>query len=509
LNTSTDEQPTESDEKRGLIYARVSTEEQKRMGYSIASQLRCCLAKMMADHVDQVHEPIIESESGLTTKRDGLEMVFDLARQRLIDYLYTYALDRLGRNVAEGPYVLYRLRQLGVVVRTPNHEYDTDDPMQCVLAMLEFYPGHVESLKIGERTARGKVEKFLQGKSVGPIPFGYVRNAQGELEKVPEEVEVVRSVFKEYCGTGSLKQTLSIINSKYSSKYGSFSFDRIRRIVTNPIYVGRPRWGKHERYAPQLAMIDQDPFSKAQLLIDKNNRRKPCSRTGRNPRSVLDELTAQFDTGRITRFVPLLKPHCPHCRETQMHKNGRKVSKSGYILQNYRCSLCGRELTIPSERELDRLLAAWGCPRCGCTELDATLDPDGKDGWREFICRRCRLSFAVSAAGCDKIVVANERDTSNRNWSLAASREIVGIRRRSLNEGTMALQRASHIVHMLATLRLSLERSAFDYLKELKLETISESILRRLTEKALPGGIITKELLVELLSPRESRIGAH
>ena len=499
--------------KKGVIVARVSTEEQKRSGFSIPSQIKSCSLKMAADGVEPVHEPIMESESGLTTERDAIATLFDLARQGL-DYVYVYALDRLARNVAEGPYVLYRLRQMGVIVRTPTREYDLSDPMQCVLAMLEFYAAQTESMKIGERTRRGKAEKFLSGKWVGPIPFGYVENAAGELEKVPEQVEVVRAIFEEYCRTASVKETLIIINSRYSSKHGSFSFDRIRRILSNPIYVGRARWAKHELPAPQHAMTRPDLFEKAQLLIEKNNRRKLCATPGRNPKHLLDDLNTQFDTGTITRFLRQFRPHCPR-DNAEMHSNGTKPSKTvNCRLPNFRCSVCGYERTIPSERELQTMLGALSCPRCRSTELNKTIEPDGPNDLSEYICSRCGTSFAIRTTEPNGTVVKSQEGTVDKNklpqhageaaGSPATPRQMTDIARQRSNEATVTLERARQILHSLVTSGFNLEPPAFQYLKQLDevtLETINDLILTKTKEKTLHGGLVTKQLLVELLSP--------
>jgi DNA invertase Pin-like site-specific DNA recombinase len=499
--------------KRGVIVARVSTEEQKRSGFSIPSQIKSCSLKIAADGVEPVHEPIMESESGLTTERDAIATLFDLARQGL-DYVYVHTLDRLARNVAEGPYVLYRLRQMGVIVRTPTREYDLSDPMQCVLAMLEFYAAQTESMKIGERTTRGKAEKFLSGKWVGPIPFGYVENAAGELGKIPEQVEVVRAIFEEYCRTASVKETLSIVNSRYSSKHGSFSFDRIRRILSNPIYVGRARWAKHELSTPQYAVIRSDLFEKAQALIEKNNRRKLCANRGRNPKHLLDDLSTQFDTGTVTRFLRLFRPHCPR-DNAEMHSNGTKPSKTvDCRLPNFLCGVCGYERTIPSERELETMLAALSCPRCRCTELNTTIEPDGPDDLSEYVCSRCGISFTIRATGSNGIMVKSQEGTVGKNkspqhageaaGSLASPRQMVDVGRGRSNEATGTLERARQILYKLVTSGFNLDPSAFQYLKdmsEVTLETISDSILMKMKEKTLPGGLITKQLLVELLSP--------
>jgi len=170
--------------KRGVIYARVSTEEQRREGYSIPSQIKALREKMRIDNVVEVHEPIIDSDSGKDFERKGLKEIWELVHVKLIDCVYVYDLDRLGRHVAEMPYLMWTLKENGVIVSDINQEYNFVDPMQFVFATMICARAHSESDHIGERTQRGKNEKFAQGKWVGPVPFGCRKNAKEELEKI-------------------------------------------------------------------------------------------------------------------------------------------------------------------------------------------------------------------------------------------------------------------------------------------------------------------------------------
>jgi site-specific DNA recombinase len=210
--------------KRGVIYARVSSEEQDKKGYSLPSQNRYLKERMKADGVVPVREPIIDVETGRTSEREGLKLLWSLARSGAIDYVYVYDQDRLGRHVAETPYLMWKLKEeTGVVVRTMTREYNFADPIDFVFAVLESYAGHVESDKIGERTQRGKTEKFLSGKWIGPVPFGYRKNADSELEKVSELERIVCEIFKTYEMRRDLRRTTNDVNLRYAETIGKLS----------------------------------------------------------------------------------------------------------------------------------------------------------------------------------------------------------------------------------------------------------------------------------------------
>lgn len=200
--------------KRAVIYARVSKEEQQKRGYSLQSQVRILKEQIESDGVEEVHPPITEAESGRDFGRKGIGKIIELAEGGYIDFVYVYRLDRLGRNVAETPYFMYKLNELGVTIRTPEHEYKLKNPVDFVLVVIENLPPDMESRSIGERTQRGKVEKFRQGKWVGPIPFGY-KKVDDRLEKVPELEHVVKKIFQTFIELGDVKATTAKINERF------------------------------------------------------------------------------------------------------------------------------------------------------------------------------------------------------------------------------------------------------------------------------------------------------
>jgi DNA invertase Pin-like site-specific DNA recombinase len=478
--------------KRAVIYARVSTEEQRRAGFSIPSQIRLLEEKMKADGVVVAREPIVDVETGTTSEREGLKQLWELAKSGGIDLAYTFALDRLGRHIVETPYLMYKLKEeTGVIFRTMDREYNFTDPMDFLLLVIQSYPGHVESRKIGERTQRGKVQKFLSGKWVGPVPFAYRRSTSGELEKVGELEPIVRKVFQTYTEKRDAKEVTRVINALYSKIIEKFTVDQMRRILTNPVYVGRPRYGKTEISAPQLSMIPADLFENVHLLLEKKTQ-KSKTKKERKPKSFLDNLTSHCDTGSLTFFLKQFKPHCPQCG-TEMQGNGSKPSHviEGARLPNFRCK-CGYQRTIPHDAELEHLLTALSCPHCRYLEFDVTST---LDGFNEYVCRRCDFSFMLRPERSPQRILANGN-----------SKHIPGqdnLANRNSEQDTRSPESLHRLIKRLAIPGFNLAPSAFEHLKQvnaLDVETIGDSILVNLKGRTIPCGVITKQLLMEALS---------
>jgi len=378
-----------SNKKRGVIYARVSTEEQRKSGHSLPSQIALLEEKMKKDGVEAVHPPITDVDSGRNFEREGLKELLKLAESRSIDYLYVYDLDRLGRNVVETPYLMYKLKEMSVIVRTIDGEYNFENPYDYLKAIIVSLPGDVESRKLGERTQRGKSEKFKRGKWVGPVPFGYIKNAEGALEKLAELESIIIDIFQTYRMTRDIKKTAQIINDKYLNKIGKISTNQVKTIFTNPIYDGRPRYGKTQIRMETLAIVAPELYDEAQSIME-SKAKKHRVKERRKPQSILDDLVSEYGMDYVMRTLKLLWPHCPKC-ETHMVGNGSKFVR-GLRLPNFRCNNCGYQRTIPLITELRQFLRnLTRCPKCGVVEdfvKTGTLD-----GSVEYTCRRCGTSF--------------------------------------------------------------------------------------------------------------------
>jgi DNA invertase Pin-like site-specific DNA recombinase len=404
--------PTAGDnrEKRGVIYVRVSKDEQQKEGYSIPSQLRILKELMDKDGVEEVHPPIIEAESGRGFDRKGIEELIRLAESREIDVVYIYRLDRLGRVVAETPFFMYKLNELGVAIRSPQRWYKLENPMDFLWTVFESAQADMESRNIGERTQRGKVEKFLHGKWVGHGKFGYSKVGE-VLIKNPEMGPAVRGIFETYRGLGDVKTTTSSYNTLFAERFGNLSVSQVRRVLSDSIYIGKPRYGKASFDAPQLAMVPLDLFEAVQkMLNDKASKRMP--KQPEKAKSIWDKWAKKLGADYVANVLnDVLTPICPKCRKINTDKGYDVIT--GPIMRDYSSKIvdgvrlprficpeptCRHQRTVPLGSQLKCFEGAslLICPNCKCWAVENFDVRPMVDGLYEYTCMDCGFWFRTS-----------------------------------------------------------------------------------------------------------------
>jgi len=85
--------------KTAVVYCRVSTEDQEREGTSLVSQKEACLHKAIELGYEVPEQLVVmETYSGLSIDRPKLNEVKQWAREKEIDAVVSYTLDRLTRD---------------------------------------------------------------------------------------------------------------------------------------------------------------------------------------------------------------------------------------------------------------------------------------------------------------------------------------------------------------------------------------------------------------------------
>src|ERR671921_389698 len=107
--------------KRAILYARVSTDEQARSGYSLAQQfeaLRGYAAREGYEVLEEVQDP---GQSGASLERPGMDRVRDLVATGDVSVVLAQDRDRFSREPA---YTYLLRREVGgerCGLRRPNH----------------------------------------------------------------------------------------------------------------------------------------------------------------------------------------------------------------------------------------------------------------------------------------------------------------------------------------------------------------------------------------------------
>src|SRR5215212_2401927 len=235
--------------KRAILYARVSTEEQAKAGYSIPDQLRELRAHAAREGYRVVEEAIDDGHSGGDPHRPGLRRVMELAENGAIDVVVAKKRNRLFRSRLHRLLWDQDLGEFGVkLVALDDTGNRFGDAMQDEFAEWERE-------EIARRTQDGLLEKCRSGLVIKRKRSAYgFRPSEGgnALEVSDPEMEVVRRIFRsvaEGVSVRSVRISLERDGILAPSGIGRWNHTTIRNIIRSEIYAPHLRGGRGARGA--------------------------------------------------------------------------------------------------------------------------------------------------------------------------------------------------------------------------------------------------------------------
>src|SRR5918999_3198551 len=151
--------------KRAILYARVSTDEQARSGYSLAQQLEALREYAAREGYEVLEEVVDPGQSGASLERPGMDRVRDLVAAGEVSMVVAQDRDRFAREPAYHYLLKREFEDQGCKLRALNdHGGDTPEGelTDGILDQLAKY----ERAKIAERSRRGKLRKAREGKVI-------------------------------------------------------------------------------------------------------------------------------------------------------------------------------------------------------------------------------------------------------------------------------------------------------------------------------------------------------
>src|SRR5919106_5420917 len=223
--------------KKAILYARVSTDEQAKAGYSIPEQLRELRVHAAREGYRVVEEAVDDGHSDADPHRPGLRRVIKLAESGAIDIVLAKKRNRLFRSR------LYRLLwdqdlgELGVsLIALDDTGNRFGDAMQDEFAEWERE-------EIAKRTQDGLLEKCRNGLIIKRkrAAYGYQASEDGNALEVSEpEMEVVRRIFRsvaEGVSVRSVRISLERDGILAPSGIGRWNHTTIRNIISSELYA--------------------------------------------------------------------------------------------------------------------------------------------------------------------------------------------------------------------------------------------------------------------------------
>src|SRR5918997_1502296 len=237
--------------KRAILYARVSTDEQAKSGYSLAQQieaLREYAAREGYEVLEEVQDP---GQSGASLERPGMDRVRDLVAAGGVSVMLAQDRDRIAREPAYHYLLRREFEEHGTKIRALNDRGDDTPEGELTDGILDQL-GKYERAKIAERSRRGKLRKAREGKVMAGhrVKYGFKLNATRDGLLVDEgKMLNVRRIFR-MVGTEGHSMNTVYKTLEREQLYGIWWYNRLRvrtRQVSEPSENGR-RYRREARF---------------------------------------------------------------------------------------------------------------------------------------------------------------------------------------------------------------------------------------------------------------------
>lgn len=250
--------------KRAAVYVRVSTDEQKEHGYSLASQVEACTtyAKQLGFDVVGIIQDDVSGMIDISQRPGGGELQKMIARHE-VDAVVIYDIDRLSRDLIN---LLVAVKTwLACGLELYSRDVGRIESYIDILLVFKGLQGGTEHKKIIERTNRGRWRKASEGKAVGSgtPPYGYTY-CDGELTPKEPEAGVVRMIYKLYVEGDKTGRHLGVCDiarrlteagiptpseskgwkAKRKRRAGQWDLTSVYTILKTETYCGVLRYGK-------------------------------------------------------------------------------------------------------------------------------------------------------------------------------------------------------------------------------------------------------------------------
>ena len=160
--------------KKAVIYCRVSSKEQVEEGNSLVTQERLCREYAKRNNYTAEKIFIELGESAKTAERTELKKLlsFCTAKKNAIEAVIVYKIDRLSRNIADYSQIRFNLRRFNVEIKSTTEHFE-DNPagrfMENIIANVAQFDNEVRA----ERALNGLKEAVREGRYVWLSPMGY------------------------------------------------------------------------------------------------------------------------------------------------------------------------------------------------------------------------------------------------------------------------------------------------------------------------------------------------
>ena len=263
---------------RAAVYARVSTEDQAREGFSIPAQLKRLHAYCKAKGWTVADEFVDDGYSGRTIDRPAYQRMME--RKDDWDVLLVLKMDRIHRNSQNFAAMMDSLNAWKKQFNSMQEKFDTTTAMGRFVMDTIQRIAQLETEQIGERVKVGMMQKAksASGYLGSGIPFGY-DIVDGQLVAREAEAEVVGFIYRSYMCGRSLAEIAQALNERGTptKKGKEWRKQTVSKILRNPLYAGYVVWDDIVFSLGHAAIVTPERFNIVQGMMETRRRDPGCA----------------------------------------------------------------------------------------------------------------------------------------------------------------------------------------------------------------------------------------
>ena len=313
--------------KNVIIYTRVSTDDQAKVGYSLAHQ-KCVLERYCKFHKLHILKHYQDDYSAKDFERPEFNALLNYCKsnKRIVDSLLFTRWDRFSRNTTESYNMLRTFDNLGVGISCVEQPLDLTQPDSKLMLAIYLSSSEIENDKNSIRTKEGMRRAMREGYWVGHPPRGYSR-MKTENNKPTliqnEDASIIKKIFTDF---SSGLYSAEALRKKYYKRI-KIQKQSFLNLLRGHVYTGQiliKEWRKEEEEIVEAVhepIINKNIFEKVQKLLNKNKKIKIVKE---HPDFILrqhlicnqcgNKLTGSFSTSRSKDKYPYY--HCQRgCKE--------------------------------------------------------------------------------------------------------------------------------------------------------------------------------------------------
>jgi site-specific DNA recombinase len=265
-----------------ILYARVSSKEQEKEGYSIPAQLRLLKEYAQKNSLTIVKE-FIDIETAKQAGRANFgEMIRFLEKNPAVKIILVEKTDRLYRNFKDYVTIDDLDLEIHLVKEGEVLSKDSKSHQKFIHGIkVLMAKNYIDNLS--DEVKKGFAEKVMQGGYPNKAPLGYINNKETHIIEIDSKrAPFIKLMFEWYASgnysISSIRQKCIEEGFTYRKSEKYISRSNVERILKNIFYVGYFKWDGKIYEGSHPPIISKGLFDSVQEAFRRQNKPKHSKR---------------------------------------------------------------------------------------------------------------------------------------------------------------------------------------------------------------------------------------